>query len=206
MELWGIYHYEEKTVRKRFGLEINQGFFEELAASMIADPQRYDIITLWETLEHMLYPDAAMKNARQLLAPGGIIAITVPNYDNLQVRILRERCFHCLGGPGNAGHFNMFTPTTIARMLERNGLEVRFLETEGSSSYFDILAYLSGQFELINSYSNAFTTPRKEPSRSPFYLAPAFMNFILALSPLLKLIENASKKGATILAIARKKD
>jgi len=204
----GIEHrgYAIESARKRFGLEIKQGFFEELAAPMIADPQRFDIITLWETLEHMLYPDAVIKNARQLLASGGVIAITVPNYDNLQVRILRERCFHCLGGPGNAGHINMFTPTTLARMLERNSFEVLLMETEGSSSYFDILAYLSGRFELINSYSTTFITPRKEPSHTPYYLAPAFANFALALSPLLKLLENASKKGAIILALARKRD
>ena len=197
--------YAIESAKKRFNLDIKQGFFEELAASMIADSQRFDMITLWETLEHMLYPDTVIRNAHQLLHPGGVIAITVPNYDNLQVRILRERCFHCLGGPGNAGHINMFTPATLTGMLTRIGFEVLFSETEGSSSYFDILAYLSGRFELINSYSNTFVRPRKEGGHRPFYFAPAFMNFALAFSPLLKLLESASRKGAIIVAIARKK-
>jgi 2-polyprenyl-3-methyl-5-hydroxy-6-metoxy-1,4-benzoquinol methylase len=197
--------YAIESAKKRFDLNIRQGFFEEQAPSMIADTQRFDIITLWETLEHMLYPDAVIKHTHQLLRPDGVIAITVPNYDNLQVRILRERCFHCLGGPGNAGHINMFTPTTLTSMLERNDFQVLFAETEGSSSYFDLLAYLSGRFELINSYSNTFMKPGGGTSHRPFYFAPAFMNFALAFSPLLKLLENASRKGAIITAIARKK-
>jgi 2-polyprenyl-3-methyl-5-hydroxy-6-metoxy-1,4-benzoquinol methylase len=196
--------YAIEASRKNFGLELTQGFFEEIAPSMIQSGQRFDIITLWETLEHMLYPKLALQNSNQLLAPGGLIAITVPNFDNLQVKILKERCFHCLGGPGNAGHINMFTPTTLTRMLEENNFKVVFMETEGSSSYYDILAYLSGRYELINSFSNTFLPPRKEPSRHPFFLSPTLMNFTLALSPFFSLLENAFLKGAVILTIARK--
>ena len=197
--------YAIEAARRRFGLEIKQGFFEELAPSMIGETQRFDIITLWETLEHMLYPDMVLKNAHQLLSSGGLLAITVPNYENLQVKILRERCFHCLGGAGNAGHINMFTPTTLSDMLKRNNFDVLFMETEGSSSYFDVLAYLSGRFELINSYSNTLMPPREKPSRHPYYLSPPLMNFALALSPIWKLMENALMKGAIILTVARRR-
>jgi hypothetical protein len=153
----------------------------------------------------MLYPDMVLKNAHQLLSSGGLLAITVPNYENLQVKILRERCFHCLGGAGNAGHINMFTPTTLSDMLKRNNFDVLFMETEGSSSYFDVLAYLSGRFELINSYSNTLMPPREKPSRHPYYLSPPLMNFALALSPIWKLMENALMKGAIILTVARRR-
>jgi 2-polyprenyl-3-methyl-5-hydroxy-6-metoxy-1,4-benzoquinol methylase len=196
--------YAIEAAKKNFGLVLTRGFFEEIASSMIQSGQRFDIITLWETLEHMLYPKLVIQNSHQLLSPGGLIAISVPNFDNLQVKILRERCFHCLGGPGNAGHINMFTPTTLSRMLEENGFKVVFMETEGSSSYYDILAYLSGRHELINSYSNAILPSRKEPSHHPFFLSPTFMNFALALSPVFSLVENAFLKGAVILTIARK--
>ena len=197
--------YAIEAAKKNFNLDLQQGFFEEVASSMVEEGRRFDIITLWETLEHMLYPDLVLNNARQLLSADGLVAITVPNFDNLQVKIVRERCFHCLGGPGNAGHINMFTPTTLNRMLEKNGFDVLFMDTEGSSSYYDILAYLSGRFDQINSYSNSVVPPRKVPSNQPYFISPALMNAALALSPLWKVVENAMMKGAIILTMARKR-
>ena len=153
----------------------------------------------------MLYPDLVLNNARQLLSADGLVAITVPNFDNLQVKIVRERCFHCLGGPGNAGHINMFTPASLQGMLEKNGFKVLTMETEGSSSYYDILVSLSGRFDLLNSYSNAVSPPRKTPSRQPYFLSPVLLNAVLAFSPLWKVAENAMLKGAIILTIARRR-
>lgn len=194
-----------EAARKKFDLQITEGFFEELAPNIILNNQRFEIITLWETLEHVLFPDNVIKNANQLLSKNGLIGITVPNYDNLQVKILRERCFHCLGGPGNAGHINMFTPTTLRTILEQNNFEVLLIETEGSSSYHDVFAYLSDRFELINSYSNAFAPPKKKNPTHPYFFSPVTMNTLLAFAPLFKIIENAMMKGAVILAIAKKK-
>jgi 2-polyprenyl-3-methyl-5-hydroxy-6-metoxy-1,4-benzoquinol methylase len=196
--------YAIEAAKKNFNLELTQGFFEELAPPMIDDNKHFDIITLWETLEHMLYPKKVIQNTYRLLSPGGLLAITVPNFDNLQVKILRERCFHCVGGPGNAGHINMFTPTTLARMLEESNYKVVVMETEGSSSVYDILAYLSGRYELINSYGNALLPNRQTTSHYPFFLSPPLMNCALALSPFFSLIENSLLKGAIILAIAKK--
>jgi len=203
----GIEHreYAIAAAKKSLDLDLQQGFFEEVAPSMIEGGNRFDIITLWETLEHMLYPDLVLNNARRLLSADGLVAITVPNFDNLQVKIVRERCFHCLGGPGNAGHINMFTPASLQGMLEKNGFKVLTMETEGSSSYYDILVSLSGRFDLLNSYSNAVSPPRKTPSRQPYFLSPVLLNAVLAFSPLWKVAENAMLKGAIILTIARRR-
>jgi len=90
-------------------------------------------------------------------------------------------------------------------MLEESNFNLLVVETEGSSSYYDILAYLSGRYELINSYGNTFLPSRQTISRHPFFLSPTLMNCTLALSPFLSLAENSLSKGAIILAIAEKK-
>ncbi len=197
--------YAIEAARKHFGIEMIRGFFEEVAPGMIQRHQLFDIITFWETLEHMLYPASALKFCNKLLRPGGLVAITVPNFDNLQVKLLKERCFHCIGGAGNAGHINMFTPSTLERMLSENGFEMELMETEGSSSYYDIMLYLSGRYDLIYSYGNTLLSPRGKPSAEPYFFQPAITNFLLSLSPVFHVLESASMKGAIILAIARKK-
>jgi 2-polyprenyl-3-methyl-5-hydroxy-6-metoxy-1,4-benzoquinol methylase len=197
--------YAIEMARRHFNIEMIEGFFEEVAPAMIRRAQRFDIITFWETLEHMLYPSRALKYCNQMLNAGGLVAISVPNFDNLQVKVLKERCFHCIGGAGNAGHINMFTPTTLQEMLAENGFEVVVMETEGSSNYFDVLLYLSGRYDLIYSYGNTFLPPRPKPSVQPYFFPPAIMNFLLSVSPVFRVFESSLMKGAIILAIARKK-
>ena len=199
-------HLAVEHIKKSLNLDVHEGYFEEISLKMIAEKQRFEIITLWETLEHMLYPKRVIEDVSQLLVPGGHIAITVPNYDNLQVKILRERCFHCLGGPGNAGHINMFTRFTLRQMLEQFGFEVLLSETEGSSSYYDILSYFSDRFERIYSYKNAVKMPSiRENVVHPEFLPPVLTNALLLFSPLYKIMENALKKGSIIVMIAKKK-
>jgi len=198
--------YAIEAARKHFGLELMKGFFEEIAPHMVKSGQSFDVITFWETLEHMLLPDQALRYTNQLLRPGGLVAITVPNFDNLQVKLLRQHCFHCIGGAGNAGHINMFTPSTLGRMLVKNGFEVMVMETEGSSSYYDILLYLSGRYDLIYSYANTMLPARRVPSTQPYFFPPTSMNFLLSLSPAFRVLESSILKGAIILVIARKQE
>ncbi|MEK6650266.1 MAG: methyltransferase domain-containing protein, partial [Bacteroidota bacterium] len=56
--------YRELAVEKMrslLGIEALQGFFEELADSMIAGVRRHEIISMWETLEHVLYPRVVLE-------------------------------------------------------------------------------------------------------------------------------------------------
>lgn len=195
-----------ETAKSLYGIQnIWNGYFEEIAPQLIAADTRYDIISLWETLEHVLYPEEVIRNARRLLAPGGLIAITVPNFDNLQVKILREKCFHCLGGIGNAGHINMFTPLTLRHFLEKNGFEMLHLETEGSSNYYDIVNYFSQDYDSIHSYSQAVINRRLDSQKNTsHFISPLTSNFILAFNPFLKILKNVMRKGAIITAVAQR--
>ena len=41
--------------------------------------QQYDIVLCSEVLEHLLYPDTALENLKKLVAPKGVLLLTVPN-------------------------------------------------------------------------------------------------------------------------------
>jgi SAM-dependent methyltransferase len=51
-------------------------------------------VVFWHSLEHLHDPAGALDRAAMLLAPGGIVAIAVPNRSSWQARCFGERWFH----------------------------------------------------------------------------------------------------------------
>jgi SAM-dependent methyltransferase len=57
-----------------------------------------DVVTLHMVLEHLTDPDAALRTARHLLKPGGVLYIVVPHRDSLEARLFGRR-WHNLDPP-----------------------------------------------------------------------------------------------------------
>ncbi len=93
----------------------------------------YDVISLFETLEHITDPDQVLTDAVGALAPLGIVMITVPNRASFEISVLRERCFHVFGGYEHVGHINLFDSRGIGALLERHGLSLMFTDGQFSS-------------------------------------------------------------------------
>lgn len=58
-------------------------FYLPVSATIGAVDERFGLITMWHILEHMLDPLAALQQARELLVPGGILFIELPQWDAL---------------------------------------------------------------------------------------------------------------------------
>ena len=48
----------------------------------------FDLVTLWDVLEHTPDPKAVLERAHALLAPEGVLALTYPDYGSLAARLL----------------------------------------------------------------------------------------------------------------------
>lgn len=57
-------------------------------------PGEWAAVVFWHSLEHLRDPAGAIDRAARLLAPGGVLAIAVPNLDSWQSRCFGERWFH----------------------------------------------------------------------------------------------------------------
>lgn len=102
-----------QVAQQKYGLGVRVGSLEEMEL-----PERsFDLITLWHVLEHFREPRAALERVEKLLAPGGVLALEVPNLNFLARKSWRYPMSRTL-------HLYHFSPATLAALVERAGLRV----------------------------------------------------------------------------------
>lgn len=87
--------------------------------------KQYDSVTMWATLEHLPGPRAYLQRARELLKPGGLLFVSVPNYAGITQKLLGKWDRYV-----GSDHLNYFTPQVLRKGLEAEGFSFR-----GSASY-----------------------------------------------------------------------
>lgn len=96
------------------GLRVHVG---ELERSGLAAGS-YDVITLYDTIEHLEDPVGTLREIRRLLVPGGLLHLVTPNVGCLQARLLGRRWYHYKPGE----HLYYFSPPTLRQAIEASGL------------------------------------------------------------------------------------
>lgn len=127
-----------RLARERHGLRVHEG--ELLALDLPRGA--YDAITLWHVLEHLADPRATIARCAELLKPGGVVCVAVPNTDEelvLRKAMLRaardfalkqrpDRSIRfpriTLDGRTEEIHLTHFTLRTLTWLLRSLGLEV----------------------------------------------------------------------------------
>jgi SAM-dependent methyltransferase len=105
---------ESTAVAKRRGLDVATSRFEEFETD-----ERFDVILMLNLVEHVDDPIATMRQAAELLAPGGVVWIQTPNFRALDARIYRRRNWAGLHCPR---HWVIFSQDGLGRALARSGL------------------------------------------------------------------------------------
>ena len=85
----------------------------------------FDVVTMWDVLDHLRQPDPVLRHCHRLLRPGGICFLRTPN---VVVQLARARLKRLLLGvrPGVAylqatHHAHHYSRSSIRSILERNG-------------------------------------------------------------------------------------
>ena len=96
---------------------------------------KFDVITMWHVLEHLERPVELLTDLRSMLAPGGVLVVSVPNFSSWQAEVFRGGWFH-LDPPR---HLLQFEPSTLEDCLRRAGFSVTqnvpFLPEYGTSGW-----------------------------------------------------------------------
>lgn len=84
---------------------------------------RFDCISFLDVLEHLVEPEAALRQARRLLAPGGVVLASIPNVGHWSVvaDLLEGRWDWASVGIHCITHLRFFTRATIEQMFQRCG-------------------------------------------------------------------------------------
>lgn len=102
--------------KKTLGTHILKSTFEEVTL-----PQsHFDVVVMKYVLDHMEEPFEALKRARTLIKPDGVLVLAdLINIESFCARFFQEghRLFHPM-------HFTYFSPRTVSRHLERAGFSV----------------------------------------------------------------------------------
>jgi 2-polyprenyl-3-methyl-5-hydroxy-6-metoxy-1,4-benzoquinol methylase len=116
---------EAIAVARQFGLPASNTDF----LSREIETGSFDLVTLFEVIEHVDDPGSFLARAAEVVKPGGLVYLTTPNFASLDRRIL--------GGEWHAihrEHVTYFTPGTLAQLAERTSpLKLCKLETKNLS-------------------------------------------------------------------------
>jgi 2-polyprenyl-3-methyl-5-hydroxy-6-metoxy-1,4-benzoquinol methylase len=89
------------------------------------EPETFNAVAMWEVLEHLRHPRQALDQVYNLLKPGGILLICVPNFASLVNRIMHEKA----GTFAGYSHVNFFEASTLKHLQEECGFDVIEMET-----------------------------------------------------------------------------
>ena len=119
------------------GLDVTQGF---LGADTAASLGRFDVVHMNEVLEHLPDPRAMLGLAHDLLDPGGLVALMVPNdYSPFQAA-LRDACGMAPWWVAPPHHVNYFDVASIQRLLAER-FEVVSVETSFPIDLFLLMGH-----------------------------------------------------------------
>jgi len=102
-------------VRDMLGIRIDEGDF--LA---VKEGVQYDVLTLWDVLEHVDGADRVMEKAGRMIKPGGMLFIQVPQIDSCLASLLKGKWW-AMG----LDHVNYFSSRTVDLLLDRYGFEIQ---------------------------------------------------------------------------------
>lgn len=102
-----------RYARNTFQLEMFVGQIENAPWS----PSSFDVVTLWDVLEHLPEPASALKKIRDLLTPDGYLIMSVPNGDSVDAKLF-GRYWIGLDAPR---HMSVFNLASLKRLLRTAG-------------------------------------------------------------------------------------
>lgn len=145
------------AICQQFGLPVKKMDFFDSALQ----PASFDLLTMFEVIEHLPLPGQFMARAEELLKPGGILYLTTPNFAALDRRILGSDwdVIH-------REHLAYFTPKTLRKVIRDNtNFEVVSVDTQ-NLSVAAMRRLLQSKSTTKNSVDNAGSTTAQSPDMS----------------------------------------
>ncbi len=126
---------------------IHVGTLDEAVTARHYAPQSFDLVTLWDVIEHVPEPQGLLRRIRGLVKPSGKLLLETQNVASRWARLLGARWHHYK----HDEHLYHFSPDTIRRLLADCGFRVVDLGSAFAGKYvsFGFLAERAGKLGRI---------------------------------------------------------
>jgi SAM-dependent methyltransferase len=102
--------------RQRLGVEVHHGRFSEIQLPEAS----FDVVVLWNVVEHLDQPVGDLKYAQRLLKDGGWLVFSVPNLESLERGVFKDYWV----GWDLPRHLYLFSQPTLKEILEATGFQL----------------------------------------------------------------------------------
>jgi ubiquinone/menaquinone biosynthesis C-methylase UbiE len=135
--------------------------------------KRFDAITFWAVLEHLAKPGEFLRRAAELLKPGGLCFVLVPNNRSLAARILGARYRYVY-----PQHLNYFDRKTLSALVTPL-FQVLAIQTTHFNPIIIWQDWRSGGADVANEKRGALLK-RTTAFKQSRWLAPVKLGYALA--------------------------
>jgi SAM-dependent methyltransferase len=100
--------------RERYGVDIRVGSIDTVELPV----RHYDVVTLWDVIEHTPDPMHVLRRVNELLVPGGLLIVNYPDIGSWIARAMGRKWPFL-----SSVHLYYFTRRTMAAALDRAGFD-----------------------------------------------------------------------------------
>lgn len=116
--------FASEYARTELGLDVRT---EELLTAELPRGH-FDVVVMGDVLEHLTRAGEALDRVRELLRPGGLLALELPDAESRVARLLGRRWWSVI-----PTHIHYFTRHSAATMVSRHGFAPLFVATDPKS-------------------------------------------------------------------------
>jgi ubiquinone/menaquinone biosynthesis C-methylase UbiE len=172
--------------------------------------EKFNVITLWHALEHVVNPNNLLLEIHRILTKEGILIIEVPNFGSFQARLNRSKWIYT----ETPRHLYHYTIQSLTKLIEDRSFKIKSVSTQ--SIEFGPIGFITNLFNLIVLEKNLLFKLlfKKKQDRiledSFFTNIISYLLILIFLLPFsmisifLEIIAIIFKKGSVIRIVAEK--
>lgn len=157
--------------RDRLGLDVRtEGLFD---ADL--EPGGFDVVVMGDVLEHLPRANVALDRVGEVLRPGGLLAIELPDAGSRVARILGRRWWSVI-----PTHVHYFSRRSAATMLDRHRFRPLYVATDPKA--FTVGYYLDKGGGYLPALSRALVAAAERARMAEAIWAPDFRDRMLMIA------------------------
>ncbi len=127
---------------RKLGFKVHNGKLRDAAFPRSS----FDVITLWDTIEHLPDPLAELQEINAIMKNHGVLVIDTPNVDCISAKIFGSKWMQFK----SKEHTFFFSKKTLKTALEKNGFKIVFTTDVGKHISFSLFV------KRLKQYNDAF--------------------------------------------------